>query len=327
MTFGRAEWGCDESTARQILCRYVESGGNFIDTADIYGSGASEKIIGKFIAQHGRDRLVVATKYSLASRAADDPNGSGNGRKNMLRALDGSLRRLGADYVDLYYLHAWDAITSPEEVMRGLDDLVSQGKVRYVALSDVPAWYAARAQSLAQWRGCEAVCALQMEYSLLERGIENEFPSRCAELGMSLVTWSPLANGLLTDKYLARAAGGELPSGRVRATASTMPAALRRDDPRTWDIVRALGEVAEQVGRTSAQVAVNWVTGRPGVASVILGATSEHQLEDTLRSLEFRLPDAALERLDGASALGQSAPYTLLRVQQAVMNKGVSHDE
>ncbi len=325
MTFGRAGWGCDESTAKHILDSYTDAGGNFIDTADLYADGASEQIVGSWLASRGtRDSSVVATKFSLASRAPNDPNGSGNGRKSMLRALEGSLRRLGTDYVDLYYVHAWDAITSPDEVMRALDDLVSQGKVRYIGLSDVPAWYASRAQTIAHWRGLEPLCALQLEYSLVERGIEAEFPDMCAELGMDLVTWSPLAGGLLSGKYSGtEASAGDLVDGRFKATAAFMPPRLVQRNSNAGDLVDALADIAAETGHTPAQVAVNWVVNRPAVGSVILGATSVAQLTETVPSLDFALPAEALKRLDAMTAPQPAAPHTTIAMLNAGMNKQV----
>jgi aryl-alcohol dehydrogenase-like predicted oxidoreductase len=187
MTFG---WGCDEATARDIFNRYLEAGGNFIDTADAYSSGQSEEMLGRFMKEAGnRDRIVLATKFSF-NTSPGNPNTGGNGRKNILRALEGSLRRLQTDHVDLYWLHAWDGMTPVEEVMTTLDALVRSGKVRYIGLSDTPAWYLARAQTLAELRGLERVCALQLEYSLVERNIEREHIPAALELGMGVCPWS-----------------------------------------------------------------------------------------------------------------------------------------
>lgn len=327
MTFGRSDWGCDAKTAAAILDAYLDAGGNFVDTADMYSGGASEELLATLIAERGvRDRVVLSTKFTLAPRGDNDPNGAGNGRKSMLRAVEGSLRRLRTDYVDLYYLHAWDAITYPEEVMRGLDDLVSQGKVRYIGLSDVPAWYAARAQTIAEWRGFEPVCAVQLEYSLLERGIEYEFPDLARQLGIGIVTWSPLSNGLLSGKYSAPTDGREGALGRVRTTAAHMPPVLDKQGERTWAIVALLRGVAEQLGRSPAQVAVNWVANRPGVDAVTLGATSPQQLADTLSSLDFEVPTDLIEQLTDASAPPPAAPYAMVGWQQGIINRGVTRD-
>ena len=315
MTFGQPEWGCDAATAGEILDAYVAAGGNFVDTADIYAGGASEEIVGAAVAERGiRDQLVLSTKFTLAARPGD-PNAAGNGRKSMLRALEGSLRRLGTDYVDLYLLHAWDGMTPVDEVMRGLDDLVTAGKVRYVGFSDVPAWYASRGQTLADWRGFEPLCALQLEYSLLERGIELEFPALCQQLGMSLMTWGPLANGLLSGKYAETARSSDkenLPDGRIKATAARASARTDKRSDRTWGIVAVLDEVAREVGCTSAQAAISWVANRPAVGSVVLGARTLEQLRSTVQSLDVTLPAEQRARLDDASTPPRVVPYGFL---------------
>lgn len=324
MTFAQEGWGCDPLTAGQILDVYLDAGGNFIDTADIYSRGASEQTLGALLAERKiRDRLVLSTKFSMAVQPGD-PNSAGNGRKSMLRALEGSLRRLDTDYVDLYILHAWDTLTPVEEVMRGLDDLVSAGKVRYVAFSDVPAWYAARAQTLAEWRGYEPLCALQLEYSLAERGLEHEFPSLCQELGMGLMTWGPLGNGLLSGKYSAQSRPEDLPDGRITATAAHTPPDMDKRTNQNWRIVAELSTVAKELGQSPAQVAVNWVANRPAVSSVILGATKPHQLQDTVASLDFAVPDDLRARLDEVSALPRAVPYDFMPWLQQRINAGVT---
>jgi aryl-alcohol dehydrogenase-like predicted oxidoreductase len=325
MTFGQSGWGCDQATAGGVLDAYLEAGGNFIDTADVYAGGESERIVGELLHERGlRDAVVLATKYSLGVRSGD-PNAGGNGRKAMLRSLEGSLRRLGTDHVDLYLVHAWDGVTPVEEVMRALDDVVRSGQVRYVALSDAPAWYAARAQTLAQWRGFEPLCALQLEYSLIERGIEYEFPALCEDAGMSLMTWGPLANGLLSGKYVeaATATDHELPEGRLRTTvAHARPETDKRND-RTWGIIRELDAVAKELGRTSAQVAINWVVNRPAVGSVVLGASKVEQIRDTLGAPDIDVPDALRERLDEATRPPRAVPYGFLPWVQQRMSDNV----
>ncbi|MCU1692310.1 MAG: aldo/keto reductase [Frankiales bacterium] len=325
MTFGQPGWGCDEQEAGRVLDAYLAAGGNLVDTADVYAGGESERLVGRLLAERGvADDVVLSTKFTLGARPGD-PNAGGNGRKAMLRALEGSLRRLGRDHVDLYLLHAWDGLTPVEEVMRGLDDLVTAGKVRHVAFSDVPAWYAARAQTLAEWRGWEPLVALQLEYSLAERGIELEFPALCQELGMGLMTWGPLANGLLSGRYAAVAAdptGTELPEGRLRATAAHANPATDKRNERTWRVIAALEEVAREVGASSAQVAVQWVLQRPAVGTVLLGARRADQLQDTLGALELVLPPELLARLDEASAPPRVVPYGFLRSIQARIGGG-----
>lgn len=315
MTFGTENgWGCDRATAAALLDRYLAAGGNFIDTADVYTQGTSERWLGEFIAERGlRDRIVLSTKFThnFANKDAD-PNAAGNGRKNIMRALEASLKRLRTDYIDLYLLHTWDRITPVEEVLRTLDDLVTQGKVRHVGLSDVPAWYAARAHAIASLQGREPPCALQMEYSLAERSIDYEFPPMCQALRMGLMAWSPLAGGLLSGKYRPGVADAEQTAGRMKATAAVATPALRKNTERHWRIVAELAAVAQAVGRPMAQVALNWVANRPGVASVVLGATSVAQLEDTLPALDLVLPPELQARLDAASALPPAFPYAFI---------------
>lgn len=324
MTFGTDwGWGTDEALARELFHVYLDQGGNFFDTADMYTNGTSESWLGRFIAEAGvRERVVVASKYSFNTEPGN-PNGGGNHRKNLMRALEGTLRRLGTDYVDLYYLHLWDRMTPVDEVMRAMDDAVRAGKVRYVGLSDVPAWYAARAQTLAQWRGFEPVAALQVEYSLVERTVELEFADLSAELGMGLVAWSPLAMGLLSGKYKP-SADGSFGEGRLQATANDQRPAYARFTERNFAIVNALHKVAEAVDRPMAQVAINWLAGRRGVASIVVGATRAAQLRETLAAFDFELAAAAIEELDHATAPPRPFPYYLFGdIQQARVHGGV----
>jgi aryl-alcohol dehydrogenase-like predicted oxidoreductase len=301
MTFGiEWGWGADEAIARQLFNTYVDAGGNFVDTADLYTNGTSEAWLGEFIAERNlRDRIVLATKFSYNAEPGN-PNAGGNGRKNMMRAVEGSLKRLGTDYLDLYLLHTWDTITPAEEVMRTLDDLVRSGKVRHVGLSDTPAWYAARAQTLAEWRGYEPISTLQLEYSLVERNIEREFVSLGQELGMGIMVWSPLASGLLSGKYKP-SEGSYSGEGRLETVKGISNPAFQKFSDRNWAIVAELERVAQELGHSMAQVAVNWVANRPGVASVIVGATKLAQLEDNLKALEFDIPLELANRLESIS--------------------------
>lgn len=227
MTFGEEwGWGASEETAKQLFNTYVDAGGNFIDTADLYTNGTSESLLGKFIAERNlRDRIVLATKFTFNGESGN-PNAGGNGRKNIMRAVEGSLKRLGTDYIDLYILHAWDQITPAEEVMRTLDDLVRSGKVRYIGLSDIPAWYAARSQTLAEWRAYEPISILQLEYSLVERNIEREFVPLGLELDMGIMVWSPLASGLLSGKYKP---GGTTAEGRLAMLKDSQNPVFQKD--------------------------------------------------------------------------------------------------
>jgi aryl-alcohol dehydrogenase-like predicted oxidoreductase len=313
MTFGTEwGWGSEESAARAIFDRYVDTGGNFIDTADGYTGGTSERLVGKFVREGGlRDRVVIATKFTFNSGAADakpNPNAGGNQRKNLMRAVDASLTRLGTDYIDLYLMHAWDQITPVEEVMRGYDDLVSSGKVRYVGFSDVPAWYAARAQTLAEWRGWEPCVALQLEYSLVERNIEREFTRLATELGMGIMVWSPLASGLLTGTYSPGRYGAQ-GKGRLAQMKDSNHPAFQKFTDRNWKIASVLESAAKRVGCTPAQLALNWAANRPAVASVIIGATTIAQLEDNLTALDVEVPDDVRAELDAASAPERQFPY------------------
>jgi aryl-alcohol dehydrogenase-like predicted oxidoreductase len=324
MTFGTEwGWGADQTLARELFDVYLERGGNFVDTADMYTNGTSETWLGGFVASAGvRDRVVIASKYSFNAEPGN-PNTGGNHRKNLMRALEGSLRRLGTDYIDLYYVHIWDRMTPVDEVMRTMDDAVRAGKIRYVGLSDVPAWYAARAQTLAQWRGFEPVAALQIEYSLVERTPELEFADLAVELGMGLVPWSPLAMGLLSGKY-KQSADGTFGEGRLQITANDPRPAYARFNDRNFAIVAALEKVAREVDKPMAQVAINWLAGRRGVSSIIVGATRTAQLRETLASLNFELPATAVAELDLATAPARPFPYHLFGdIQQARIHGGV----
>lgn len=310
MTFGTDwGWGSDKDTARQIFNCYVDAGGNFVDTADLYTNGVSETWLGEFVRERQlRDRIVLATKFGFNGQP-DNPNAGGNGRKHMLRAVEDSLRRLGTDYIDLYMLHAWDMLTPVDEVMRTFDDLVRSGKVRHVGLSDVPAWYASRAQALAEFRGYEPVSALQLEYSLVERSIENEFIPLGLAHGMGTMVWSPLASGLLSGKYRP-SQSGQFGEGRLQTVSGSGNPAFAKFTERNFAIVAELEAVASEVGRSMAQVSLNWVGNRPGVASVIVGATRLAQLEDNLAALDFSLPGELSARLDQVSAPLATFPYS-----------------
>ncbi|WP_426755199.1 aldo/keto reductase [Myxococcus sp. Y35] len=310
MTFGTEwGWGVPEEASHRMLARYLEAGGNFLDTADGYTNGSSEQIIGEYFARHGgRDRAVIATKFTI-SASPGDPNSGGNGRKNIYRALEGSLRRLKTDYVDLYWLHAWDGLTPVEEVMRTLTDLVREGKVRYLGLSDVPAWYFARAQTLAERDGWEPISALQLEYSLVERNIEREHIPAALALGAAVTPWAPLAAGLLTGKYTRE---GVLAKGEGRLPSIQTgghPANEKLFTARNWDIVDVLVDVARQLDRPPAQVALAWVTRRPGVGSTIIGATRVEQLEANLHALDVQIPPELAARLEAASRPERVHPY------------------
>src|SRR5258708_37948512 len=288
MTFGTEwGWGAEEEVARSLFDRYTEAGGNFIDTADGYTGGKSEEMVGRFISERKlRDRVVLATKFTFNTDPGD-PNAGGNGRKNIYRALEGSLRRLKTDYVDLYWLHAWDTVTPVEEVISTLNDLVRAGKIRHYGFSDTPAWYVARAQTLAEKEGKERPVALQLEYSLVERHIEREHIPAAQELGLGITPWSPLAGGFLSGKYRRHENTG-VGEGRLEITKDNP--AFNQFNERNWGILDELLTVADEISKSPAQVALNWVATQPGIPSTIIGATKMAPLDDNLKSIEFEVP-------------------------------------
>jgi len=321
MTFG-TDWGIgsDQTTARTIFQRYLDAGGNFFDTADGYTNGKSEEMLGQFMVDaKNRDSCVVATKYTF-NRRPGDPNAGGNSRKRMMEAVEGSLKRLKTDYIDLYWLHAWDALTPEEEVMSAFDTLVRQGKVRYIGLSDTPAWYVASCQRLAHWRGWEPLCSLQLEYSLVERSIEREHIPAARHFGLGVCPWSPLAGGLLSGKY-KRDKSGE---GRLKTMEASPNPVFAKMTDRNFDIVDVLVEVANAIGATPAQVALKWVSTRPGVSSTIIGATKLPQLEDNLKAMTLTLPAEHSAKLDEASRPALEHPYVFFTGHiHAAINGGV----
>jgi aryl-alcohol dehydrogenase-like predicted oxidoreductase len=324
MTFGNDRWGSDDAESRRIFDRYVESGGNVLDCADVYSSGKSEEILGRFVADVGlRDKLVIASKFSFNPQEGN-PNSGGNGRKNIYRALESSLRRLKLDYLDLYWMHVWDTVTPIEEVVDTLSTLVREGKIRYYGFSDVPAWYAARGQTLAECLGKVPIIALQLEYSLVERTIEREHIPAARELGMGVCPWSPLASGFLAGKY-NRQKGAESSQGsRLEVLKKSDNPAFKKFTERNFRILDALLEVAKALNRPAAQVALNWVVTQLGVTSTIIGATKLAQLDDNLAALSFQIPTELRTKLDIASQLEAAHPYMFFSgVLQDRVNGGV----
>jgi aryl-alcohol dehydrogenase-like predicted oxidoreductase len=314
MNFGtggfHAAYGKTEDEARPIFRRYVEAGGNFIDTADFYTAGESETILGRLIEESGiRDRMVLTTKFTN-SVDPGDPNAGGNGRKAMIRAVEDSLRRLRTDYIDLFLLHTWDRITPAEEVLRTFDDLTTAGKIRYAGLSDVPAWYAARAQTLADAHGLAPMVSLQLPYSLVERTIETEHVPVGQTLGLGITAWSPLGSGFLTGKYRNTDQGV---AGAGRLTGDGVP--VRAWTDQQWELLKTVETVADKLGVTMAQVALNWVATQPGIASAIVGASSPEQLDSSLGALDFELPAELRTALDEASAVPPESVYRMFTPQ------------
>ena len=304
MSFGDAwGFGADEKESHRILGEFADAGGNFVDTANAYHEGQSEEILGSFLGP-GRDRWVVATKYTLAMRLGD-PNAAGNSRKNLRSSVEASLRRLRTDYLDLLWVHAWDYTTPVEEVMRGLDDLVSAGKVNHVALSDAPAWVASAANTLATLRGWSPLVALQAEYSLLERTAVRELLPVAEAFGLSLCAWAPMGAGVLTGKYTRGPTTSPADSRRA-------PANQARLTERNLRIAREVDLVADELGATSAQVAVAWLRQRDRRVIPILGARKLEQFQDVLGSLEVGLAAEHVARLDEVSRIELGFPYELL---------------
>jgi len=312
MTFGDAiDWGADRDAAHEIYSAFRDAGGNFIDTADIYTGGASEELLGEFIDGH-RSEVVLATKYTDAplGQKASDPNAAGNHRKHMVEAVEASLRRLGTDYIDLLYVHAWDFLTPIEEVMRALDDLVRQGKVLYVGISDTPAWVISRANAIAELKNWSPFVAMQVEYSLIERTAERDLLPMADAIDVTPLAWSPLASGILTGKYSSgKAEGGRLESAPFKTLSD-----------RNLAIADAVIDVGEATGHAPAQVALAWVR-QQGVLP-LLGATKPHHMESNLESLTIALDDEHLEALNEAAKIDLGFPHEFLEGTQAVTYGG-----
>jgi aryl-alcohol dehydrogenase-like predicted oxidoreductase len=302
MTFGEDwGWGSAKDESRKVYDAFREAGGNFVDTANLYTNGTSETFLGEFMKDH-RQSVVLATKYTNANPGTD-PNAAGNHRKSMVQALEASLKRLKTDYIDLYWVHIWDQITPVEEVMRGLDDLVRQGKVLYVGISDAPAWWIAQANTLAQLRGWSPFVGLQIEYSLIERTVERELVPMAKALNLGLTAWSPLASGVLSGKYHGH---GSSERGRM---SSDMMKTFMPEQQRTDRVVAAVKAVSDQTGGSMAQVALAWLRSRAVPVIPILGARKLSQLKDNLASFDLTLSADHLKTLDEASRIDLGFPY------------------
>ena len=316
MTFGDDwGWGAAKDESRKVYDAFREVGGNFVDTANLYTNGTSESFLGEFMQGH-RQSLVMATKYTNAVPGTD-PNAAGNHRKSMMQAVEASLKRLGTDYIDLYWVHVWDQITPVEEVMRGLDDLVRQGKVLYVGISDAPAWWIAQANTLAHLRGWSPFIGLQIEYSLIERTVERELIPMSRALNLGLTAWAPLSNGVLTGKYHGH---GSSEPGRM---SSDMLKGFMPERQRTDRIVAAVKTVSDEVGRSMAQVALAWLRYRPVPVIPIIGARKLSQLQDNLASFDLTLSTDQLKTLDEASRIELGFPHDLYPKSRAMIYGGL----
>jgi aryl-alcohol dehydrogenase-like predicted oxidoreductase len=314
MTFGDDwGWGAARDEARKQFELFAGRGGNFIDTANLYTNGSSEKLVGEFI-KADRDRFVVATKYTLNARPGD-PNGAGNQRKNMVQSIEASLRRLDTDRIDLYWVHAGDLITPIEEVVRGLDDLVRAGKVLYVGVSDTPAWQVAQAVTLAELRGWSRFVALQIEYSLIERTVERELLPMARALDLAVTPWGALGGGVLSGKYAA----GKDGAAATATDSQRAPLNQHRASTRNLAIAAVVSDVAREVERSPSQVALAWVRQQPGVIVPILGARTAAQLEDNLAALDLRLSEAHMARLAEASKISLGFPHDFVERARTVV--------
>jgi len=318
MTFGEdLGWGTSVEESQQIIDRYLELGGNFIDTANFYTRSHSEKIIGDHIGRHParRDRTVIATKFS-GNLYPGDPNGGGSGRKSLIGACENSLRRLQTDYIDLYWLHMWDANTPIEETMAALEDLVRAGKVRYLGVSDTPAWKIAEANLIARFRGWSAFVGLQIEYSLLERTVEQELVPMASEFGLGITPWSPLKGGVLSGKY-TRVNGGQNNADRGAMVDAFL-------NEKTYKVIDELEIIAKAHETNVASVALAWVHAQAAVSSVIIGARRLSQLDDNVRAVDVNLSADELARLDALTKPRFGFPHSMLGMAAGMINGGTS---
>ncbi len=298
MTFGEDwGWGSSKEVSKQIFDTFLDAGGNFIDTADVYTEGSSERLLGEFI-QVERDYIVLATKYTL-SNTTKDPNRSGNHRKNLVQSVEASLKRLNTPYIDLLWVHAYDYLTPIEEMMRALDDLVRQGKVLYLGISDAPAWITARANTIAEYSGWTPFIGSQLEYNLTERSPERDLLPMAAELGIGTVAWSPLSAGLLTGKYQNKK--GEGSGGRMEGTSTY------RFNDKNFAIVDVVVEEAKKLEISPAQLSLAWILAK-GIIPII-GARKLHQLKDNIGAVDVIIPEKVMHHLDEATAIELGFPH------------------
>jgi len=307
MGFGtEGGWGADAQTSFEIMDAYAEAGGNFLDTANVYKLGTSEKIIGDYLSNHDRDQFVLATKYTLKDNETN-VNASGNNRKNMMRSVEQSLKRLQTDFIDVLYLHIWDNITPIDEVLRGLDDLIRQGKINYAAISDTPAWVVAKGNTLAELMGWSQFIALQVEYSLIQRTPERELIPMAKHYGMTVTPWAPLAGGALTGKYLR----GE--NGRIKVESN-------RRNENSERITREVMAIANELGVQPGHVALAWMMQQDFSCIPIVGATKIEQLTENIRAAQVQLSAAQMNRLDNASRISLGFPGDFFNEDNVKLN-------
>ncbi|MDP0930193.1 aldo/keto reductase [Paracoccus onubensis] len=335
MTFGAGRWGTDEPTARAIFDTYVEAGGNLIDTADVYSGGESEKMLGRFLADSGmRDRLVVSTKSGF-SRSDGTAMHGGNGAYNIRAGIEGSLKRLGVDRIDLYWVHVWDQVTPAEEVLRTLADATARGEILYYGFSNTPSWYVAKIATLAAAHGLPGPVGLQYAWSLIDRGVELDILPMAQEFGLGMMPWSPLAGGLLTGKYgrdkLAETGLSASVPNRVYEASDEPRERLNGANPyggmlfteRNFDVVDTVREVADELGTPMAQVALSWVLRQPGMSSLLLGVSRSEQLQGNLAALSLELTEDQCQRLDAVSALPPLNPYFIFSLPRERLYGGM----
>jgi len=311
MTFGSEDFGVEIEESRKVYDLFRESGGNFIDTANVYAGGRSEEFLAEFIADE-RERVVLATKFTGPTRGRD-VNAWGNSRKTMMEAIDASLRRLKTDYIDLYWIHSRDFMTPIEEVMRGLDDLVSAGKVLYVGVSDSPAWVVAQANTIAEFRGWSQFVGLQIRYSLLDRTVERELMPMAKALDLTVTPWGCVGSGILSGKYNTDAEA----KGRAAMRGQISDRALK--------IAGEVIDMAQALGKSPTQVALNWVRQGEGVIVPLVGARTVAQLKENLDCLDFELTPEQMEKLNKISEIEMGFPHDMLSMQQARNRKVDNH--
>jgi aryl-alcohol dehydrogenase-like predicted oxidoreductase len=318
MTFGTGGWGASKDVSREIFKTYIDGGGNFVDTADIYSLGVSEEMVGEFIQEMNlRDQVVLSTKFAfnnsssplLANQAIGNPNSGGAGAKNIHRALEGSLKRLKTDYIDLYWMHIWDGVTPIEEIIQTLQSLVASGKIRYYALSDMPAWVAMKAATISNERRRPGPIAMQFEYSLVARDIEREHVPVALDSGMGIMPWSPLAGGFLTGKYQRSNTSN---TGRL---SGPNPFGNSKFSEQNWAILEVLKQVSAEQGCNLSQAALAWIQNRPGVSSTLIGASKVSQLVDNLGALNISLTAEQQSKLEVVSARTLGFTDTLVTPQ------------